>query len=284
MFFQQVLNGVILGGVYALIALGFTMMFGIAKIGNFAHGSVIMWGAYLTLAFVTMGLNFFLAMFLSMILLGVFGLVVQKIVFEPVLKRDLIYTFLVSIGLMFFLNNLSIAVFGANTQNISFPVHGVLLIGNVSVSYQRIIVLLITVCLILALQLFLHRSRMGRAIRAASQDIVGARAVGINLKKVNMIIFVISCALASVAGALYGSMFSVEPNMGFQPLIKAFAIVVLGGVGSIWGAVLGALILGVSEAMGQAYLPSAAYAEGFAFIIMIAILLVKPSGLMGEGD
>jgi len=283
MLAQQILNGLVLSGLYALIALGFTMMFGIAGIGNFAHGSVLMWGAYVVVVAVGMKLNFFLAVALSAVLLGVFGFASERIVFEPLLKRPLLHSLLASVGLMFILNNLVLALFGGMTWNIPSPVSGALSVGGLILSWQRVMALAITACLILALHLFLQYTRIGRAIRAYAQDKEGALVVGVNPREVNAAIFVVSASLAAVAGALYGSMFSVEPTMGFLPMIKAFSMVVVGGLGSVAGAVLGAFIIGMGESLGQAYLPSAAYAQGFAFLIMIIILLVRPSGIL-EGD
>ena len=284
MLLQQLLNGVVLSGMYALIALGFTMMFGIAGIGNFAHGAVLMWAAYLVTVAVAMQLNFFLAVVLVAVVVGFFGLVSERVVFEPVLKRPMAHTFLVSVGLMFVLNNLILVVFGAQVKSIPSPVSGVVQAAGLILSWQRIMVLAITILLILALYLFLQYTRIGRAIRAVSQDVDGALVVGVNLRQVNGAIFLISAALAGVSGALYGSMFGVEPNMGFLPLIKAFAIVVVGGLGSVPGAVVGALVIGLSEALAVAYLPSGAYAQAFGFVFMIVILLVRPSGLLGQRD
>jgi len=281
---QQLVNGIVLGGIYALVALGFTLIFGVSRIGNFAHADIAMLGAYTALILTfEFRINYFLALLLSMLIIGVLGAIIERVAFRPILSRSMTSTFLVGIGLMNILRNSAIVLFGSDTHAISPPISGNLVIGDVSVSYMRIIALVITSVLIFTLYCILRYTSIGRAIRALAQDRDGAQVVGIDANRVNSFIFIVSCALAAAAGTIMGTLFSVEPMMGASPQLKTFTIVVFGGMGSTLGAALGGVILGVTEALVIGYI-SAAYADVFGFAIMITVLLVKPSGLFGRAE
>lgn len=285
MLLQQIINGVFLGGIYALIALGFTLIFGVSRIGNFAHADIAMLGAYVALILTfELGMNYFLALLLSMCIIGMLGVIIERVAFRPILSGGSITsTFLVGIGLMHIIRNSAIVIFGSDTHAIRSPIPGNLVIGTISVSYMRLTALVITAVLIIGLFCILRFTSIGRAIRALAQDRDGARVVGIDNNRVNMFIFFISCALAAAAGTIMGTLFSVEPMMGVSPQLKVFTIVIFGGMGSTLGAALGGIILGLTEAMTIAYV-SAAYADVVGFAILIAVLLIRPWGLFGRPD
>ncbi len=278
----QLVNGLVLGGIYALMALGFTMIFGISKIGNFAYGELMMLGAYITLVTsMYLNLNIFFALIISMVIMFGFGMLMEQALFQHVRNMPMINTFLVSIGLMYILRNVAELIFGTYPFSMDATFEGVLEIGNLIISYERIFAMSITVVLILFLYIVLYKTKIGKAVRSYSQDPYAAKIVGINVKQINFFIFGVSSLLAAGAGSVLGMLFSVNPEMGFLPLLKAFAIVVIGGMGSLGGAIIGGLILGQTEVLGATYI-SSLYQDVFAFGLMILILLIKPSGLFGE--
>lgn len=280
----QIVNGLVLGGIYALIALGFTMIFGISKIGNFAYGELIMLGAYVSLIGITsLQMNFFVAVLFSMIVMFGFGILTERLVFRPVRGMSIVNTFLVSIGLMYMLRNLAEIIWGTYPKSMNVSIEGVLKIGEITISYQRIVALLITLILIILLYVVLYKTKIGKAVRAYSQNSYGAEIVGVHVNQINMFVFGSSALLAAAAGSILGMIFSVNPEMGFLPLLKAFAIVVIGGMGSLGGAVLGGIVLGLIEVLGITYI-SSMYQDLFAFGLMILILLIKPHGLFGEAE
>lgn len=277
----QLMNGLVLGGIYSLMALGFTMIFGISKVGNFAYGDMMMIGAYVTLVGVmTLHLNFFVSLILSMIIMFFIGIITERVVFRPVRGMPIVNTFLVSIGLMYVLRNLAELIWGTYPQTMNVSINGVFKFGQVIVSYQRVVALLITAVLIILLYIVLYKTKIGKAVRAYSQNQYGAEIVGIHVKQINMFIFGSSALMAAVAGSILGMLFSVNPEMGFLPLLKAFAIVIIGGMGSLGGAIIGGVVLGLVEVMGVTYI-SSLYQDLFAFGLMIIILLIKPNGLFG---
>lgn len=278
----QLINGLVLGGIYSLMALGFTMIFGISKVGNFAYGEMMMLGAYVSLiGIMSFHLNFFVALIFSMIIMFGIGILTERVVFRPVRGMSIINTFLVSIGLMYVLRNLAEIIWGTYPKSMNVSIEGVLNVGQITVSYQRIVALLITVVLIGLLYVVLYKTRIGKAVRAYSQNPYGAEIVGIHVNQINMFVFGSSALLAAAAGSILGMLFSVNPEMGFLPLLKAFAIVVIGGMGSLGGAILGGVVLGLVEVLGITYI-SSLYQDLFAFGLMIIILLIKPNGLFGE--
>ncbi|HTX54025.1 MAG TPA: branched-chain amino acid ABC transporter permease [Candidatus Baltobacteraceae bacterium] len=285
MFLQQLVNGLVLGGAYALIAVGMTMIFGIMNISNFAHGTIYMLGAYAVYFLSTVFKQpFFLAVALAMFVVGLVGIAIERIVFRPVYGGPVLNDLLIALGLSFVLENGALLLWGSQTKSVRAPfTDTVIRFAGVSVTLQRLVVLFASVILIGALYIFLNRTRYGKAIVATAQNPKGAALVGIDLDRVYMGTFAISSALAAAAGALLAPLFYVFPTMGNMPLLKAFVVVVLGGMGNVQGAVVGGFLVGVAESLGGAYI-SSDYKNVFSFIILISVLLVRPQGLFGRSE
>jgi branched-chain amino acid transport system permease protein len=284
-FFQQFVNGLILGGAYALISVGMTMIFGIMNISNFAHGTIYMLGGYCVYFFsMAFGAPFFLAVALSILAVGLAGIAMERIVFKPVYGGPVLNDLLISLGLAVFLENGALLLWGSTSLSVKTPYTDVIIrIFSASVTLQRIIVLVASIVLIGALYGFLNSTRFGKAIVATSQNPRGAALVGVDLSSVYMATMAISSGLAAAAGALLAPIFYVFPTMGSTPLLKAFVIVVLGGMGNVQGAVVGGFLVGIAESLGGAYI-SSAYKNVFAFIILIGVLLIRPQGLFGKSE
>jgi len=282
-FIQQLANGLIVGSAYALIAVGLTMSFGIMNFSNFAHGTIYMLGGYAMYFFsMFFGLPFFLSVALSMLTIGLLGIVIDRVVFKQVYGGPHLLDILISLGLLIFLENLALILWGSETLAVKAPYNDIVLsLFSASFTLQRLIVLVASLILIAALYLFLNHSKMGKAIVATSQNSRGASLVGIDLTKVYMLTFAISSALAAAGGALLSPLFYVFPTMGSMPLIKAFVVVVLGGMGNVQGAVVGGFIVGIVESLGGGYI-SSDYKNAFPFIILIGVLLIRPQGIFGR--
>lgn len=279
---QALINGLVSGSIYALMAVGFTLVFGIMHVINLAHGELYMLGAFSTFFMVSVyHINFFVALFATLIIIGAFGFIIEKLIFKPLRGASLLNTLLASIGLSIFISNLVLKVFGSEMRNIPFPYAGqsVSFLGT-SISVHRIVVLLLTAALVILLGWMIKYTRIGKALRATAQDTDAAALMGVNINFIYGIIFAISAGLAAVAGGLIGSLYVVEPSMGLLPGMKSFIIVILGGMGSVVGALVGALIFGYAETFTTLFLESS-YQELVGFIILILVLLFKPSGLFG---
>lgn len=281
---QQILNGVIIGSVYCLIAVGLTMIFGVMKISNFAHGDFSMLGAYVgiyTTAALSGWFGWIGSLVVAAVAVGVLGWVVERLMFRRVLRTSELDVIMLSIGMFIFLENGAKLAFSATPQMIADPFDGrILHLGPFSTSAIRFATLVFAILSIVLLQLFLSRSRMGVAIRATAQNSNAARLMGVNIDAIYALTFVIGSALAGVGGVLYGTIFAVFPLMGALPTLKAFAIIIMGGMGSIRGAIVAGMILGVSETLGGAYV-SMDYKNAIGFLIVIVVLLVIPQGLFG---
>jgi branched-chain amino acid transport system permease protein len=282
-FWQQLANGLIIGSAYALISIGLTMSFGIMHFSNFAHGTIFMVGAYFMYFFcMHLGLPFFLSVALSMLSVGLFGIVIDRFVFRPAYGGHHLLDVLMSLGLFIFLENAVLRLVGSATLSVRAPYTDVVLsILSISVTLQRIIVLGASLILIAALYFFLNFTRMGKGIVATAQNPRGALLVGVDSSKVYMLTFAISSALAAAGGALLAPIFYVYPTMGNMPVITAFVVVVLGGMGNVQGAVVGAFIVGIVETLGGAYI-SSDYKNVFGFIILVGVLLIRPQGIFGR--
>jgi len=284
-FLQQLINGVILGGAYALISIGMTMIFGIMNISNFAHGTLYMLGGYCIYFLSTVyGQPFFVAVAGSMFIVGLIGIAIERIVFRPVYDGPVLNDLLIALGLTFFLENGALLLWGSQTKSVRTPYTDIVVhFFSVSVTLQRLIVLAASLVLIAALYVFLNFTRFGKAVVATSQNPRGASLVGIDLTKVYMLTFAISSGLAASAGALLAPIFYVFPTMGSAPLLKAFVVVVLGGMGNVQGAIAGGFLVGIAESLGGAYI-SSDYKNVFSFIILISVLLIRPRGLFGKSQ
>ena len=273
---QTLLDGLMVGGLYATVAIGITLVFGIMGILNFAHGQMLMLGAYTAFFVVSAGLGFWPALLIAM---GALGLLLERIVFRFTLT-DHMQGLTASLGLIMVIENLAAAAFTPDHRTFEPPLPGSFQLGPLTLSSQRMLVLALVVVLVVACYLFLQKTRIGKAIRAMGQNRTGAALVGIQTSQVTAVVFVLGSAMAGAAGVLYGSLFAITPYMAAAPLMKGFILTVLGGLGSVPGAVLAGFLLGVAESLGSRYL-SASFRDGYGFILMIIALLYFPRGLFG---
>jgi len=287
LFLQQVANGLIIGSIYCLMAVGLTMIFGVMKISNFAHGEFLMLGSYFaifTTLYLTGWVGWISAMFFAAIGVGLIGYLIEKFLFRPLVLRDLeIDILMLSIGLSIFIANVAHVLFGSSPRMLIDPFKS----QNIhlfffSTSLIRIFSFFLSVLAIVVLQVFLTKTKTGTAIRATSQNRNASMLMGIDTSLIFALTFVIGSAFAGLSGVLYGTILTISPTMGGLPTLKAFAITIMGGMGSIKGAIYGGLILGVAETLGGNYI-SMDYKNAIGFIIIIVILLFLPEGLFGKG-
>ena len=286
-FLSFLINGISLGSVYAIIALGYTMVYGIAKMLNFAHGDVIMIGAYVVFTSMTsFNVNPILSIIIAMIVCTVLGMVIERVAYKPLRNASSNLAVLITaIGVSYLLQNVALLVFGADTKSFSSVVQLpplVLAGGALTIQGTTIVTIAANIIIMIALMLFVNRSKAGRAMQAVSEDRGAAELMGINVNGTIALTFAIGSALAAIAGALLCSAYSnLTPYTGAMPGIKAFVAAVFGGIGSIPGAMIGGLLLGVIENLSRAYI-SSEIADAIVFAVLIVVLLVKPTGLFGK--
>ena len=283
---QQVVNGVTIGVVYALIAIGLTLVFGILGVINFAHGDFYMIGAFLTYTLtVRLGLEYFLALALTIAGGAAVGLLAERLAVRPLKGRHMFTVVLSTLGLSIFLQNGALLLWGPDPREIELAWGSrPLLIGGVVITVLRLAVLGTAAALIVALTWFIRRTTWGMAMRAVAANRGAAALMGIPVDRVYAITFAVGSGLAAVAGGLLGAMFTIEPTMGEWAVVKAFSVVIMGGMGSVPGAVLGGMILGVAESLGAGFLPGGtSYKDGIGYAILILVLLYRPQGLFGRG-
>ncbi|MCG2791819.1 MAG: branched-chain amino acid ABC transporter permease [Actinomycetia bacterium] len=283
MFFQQIANGLILGSQYTLIALGLTMIYGILGIINFAHGELFMIGAFVgyTLTIVY-NLNFFLALLLSMFIMAVIGIVIEMVFIKPLRNLPVTSTIIGTIGVSIFLLNGAILIFGPDPKRFLTPyVNKAVNIAGVAITQQRLFVFFISIILIVLLGQFIKKTKLGKAMRATSQNYEAANLMGIDIDYIAKITLVIGSALAGAAGTLIGPIFLVYPQMSIPAITKAFVVVILGGLGNVEGAIFSGFILGITESLTAGYF-SSYYKDIVAFLMLILILLFKPEGIFGK--
>ena len=278
---QALANGVMLGMVYVLVALGLTLVFSIMEVINFAHGEFYMLGGFTAYyLFARLEVNYLATLAASVVLVGTLGVVIERLIFRP-FRGNLLGAFIVSLGLVWILQSGAIIAFGVLEKSVPSAFRGVLKILGVYFSVERLVVTLIALVMVLALYLFIQFTREGRAMRAVAQDGDAAALQGINVQRISSLAFALGAALAAAAGVLIGPIFFVSPFMGGLPILKAFIIIILGGMGSIPGALLGGLILGMAEGVGSIFL-TAPGVNLLGFLIVIAVLLLRPRGLLGH--
>ena len=284
MLLQQFINGLNMGSIYALIALGYTMVYGIAKMLNFAHGDVIMVGGYVVmLSLQAFGANPVLAASISIIACAAMGMLIEKIAYKPLRKASPLAVLITAIGVSYFLQSLSLLLFGSNAQQVpNFINLGEVNLGGIRISGNTILTLAVTTVLMIALVLFINKTKTGKAMLAVSEDKGAAELMGVNVNRTISVTFAIGSGLAAVASILYLASFNsyVDPYMGQLPGIKAFVAAVLGGIGSITGAMLGGIILGIIETFAKVY--ASQITDAIVFSVLIIVLLVKPTGLLGK--
>jgi branched-chain amino acid transport system permease protein len=284
-FFQHCLNAMMLGGTYALLGIGLTLIFGIMKVVNFTHGELYAFGAYCMYALVaTLGVNFFLALVLAVALGVVLGAAIEMLLLSRLRGADIDTTMLVMIGAWIALQNTEQLVWSGVAQSIANPFPAApLVVGSVSVSWLRVFVFAVAVGLIAATYMLVNRTKLGKAMRATFQDRDTAALMGIRIDRIHTATFALGSGLAAAAGALLGPVFVVQPTMGDLAAAKAFAIVILGGLGSVPGATIGGFILAFAEEFGSSYV-SSGYRDAMGFVLIILILLFKPTGLFAQKE
>jgi len=289
LFLQQLVNGLIIGGIYAMIAVGYTMIYGVIQLINFAHGEIYMLGAFFAVTFISfLGLPFFAAFLLSMICCAICGMFLDVLAYRPLRESPRLAALITAIGMSIFLQNLAMIIWGSRQK--PFP-HGsvpayfdqtAVTFGGVNLSWFHIFIFLFTLVMMLGLHLTIKKTRWGKAMRAVAQNQTMAALVGINVNRVITYTFALAGALGGAAGILVGAYYnSLYPTMGYVAGVKAFAAAVLGGIGSVPGAMVGGVILGVAEALGAGYL-SSLYRDGISYAVMIIVIILIPAGLFGK--
>ena len=283
-FISYLINGISLGSVYAIIALGYTMVYGIIKLINFAHGDIYMVGAYVGFYAVTMTkMSIIPALIISMVVTGLLGILVEKIAYKPLRKAPRISLLITAIGVSFFLEYTSMYFVSPTPRTFPNVIDSLSLnIGSFVINGQQLLIFIITVILMVLLTYIVQKTKMGKAMRAVSFDTETAQLMGINADRVISFTFGIGSALAAAGGVLVGVYYnSIDPLMGIMPGLKAFVAAVLGGIGSIPGAMTGGIVLGVIEALVSGFI-SSTFRDAAAFAILILVLLFKPSGIFGK--
>ncbi|MBQ9989866.1 MAG: branched-chain amino acid ABC transporter permease [Lachnospiraceae bacterium] len=284
-FFTFLINGISLGSIYAIIALGYTMVYGIAKMLNFAHGDVIMVGSYMVfLSMGSLGLPPVLAVLLAVVVCTVLGITIEKIAYKPLRKASPLAVLITAIGVSYFLQNAALLFFGANTKMftsvISLPAIS-LAEGQINITGETQVTIIVCIIIMIGLSLFIKKTKAGQAMLAVSEDKGAAELMGVNVNGTISLTFAIGSALAAVAGVLLCSTYpTLNPYTGSMPGIKAFTAAVFGGIGSIPGAFVGGILLGIIENLSKAYI-SSQLSDAIVFSVLIIVLLVKPTGILG---
>ena len=280
---QLIVNGIVLGSIIALAAIGLTMVYGVLNFANFSHADFMALGAYIAFVLnVALGLNIILSFFIAIAIAGALGMLLDFLVWKPMRRKnaDLVSLVIVSIGLSLIVRNAIIFIWGGSTQNFDLPVQkGIGMLG-VTITHNQLIGLGTAILFMVLVHFFLKNTKMGKAMRAISDDINLARISGIDSDKVIMWMWFIGIGLAAVAGILYGLETTIRPNMGWFLILPMFAAVILGGIGNPYGAMVGGMIIGLSQELSMLILPSE-YKMGVSLGIMILVLLFKPKGLFG---
>lgn len=283
-FIEQLINGLNLGSIYALIALGYTMVYGIAKMLNFAHGDIIMVGAYtLSVSASMLGLSPIVSVALSMVVCTLLGVTIEKIAYKPLRTASPLTVLITAIGVSYFLQSVALLIFGSKQQKVQSVINiDKVNLGGIELTGESIVTLCVTIVIMIALVCFIKFTKTGKAMLAVSEDKGAAELMGVNVNNTISITFAIGSLLASIAGVLLVSSYGfVGPYTGAMPGIKAFVAAVLGGIGSIPGAMLGGILLGIIESMSKAYI-STQLSDAIVFGVLIVVLLVKPTGLLGK--
>ena len=280
---STILDGLSLGAIYALIALGYTMVYGIAKMLNFAHGDIIMVGAYAILVTLNANGHPFLAVIAAVLVCMILGIIIEKVAYKPLRGASPLAVLITAIGVSYLLQSVAQLIFGSKSQAVTITTAKMVKIASAEFNLNTILTLVVGAIIMIVLTLFIKFTRTGRAMQAVSEDRGAAQLMGVNVNKIIMITFAIGSALAACAGVFYLMQIpSVSPTLGSMPGIKAFAAAVIGGIGSIPGAMLGGVLLGVVEKLALSVPALAPYANAIVFALLIIILLVRPIGLLGK--
>lgn len=289
MFEQQLFNGLTLGLIYALIAVGYTMVYGVIELINFAHGEVYMFGAFLCVTLINaLGVPLFPAIALSMAACALMGMTIDKVAYKPLRKAPRLAALITAIGVSIFLQNIAMIIW--DSRPVPFPRASVpaafgetaLTLGSVNVTGLQLFIYAVTIAMMIGLTLIINKTRIGTAMRALAQNPVSAALMGINVNRVIAFTFALGSSLGGLAGILVAMYYStLSATMGYNAGVKAFAAAVLGGIGSVPGAMLGGVVLGIAETLGAGYV-SSQYRDGLGYAVMIAVILLRPSGILGK--
>ena len=282
MLFQQVLNGLTNGSLYALMAVGVTMVYKSLGMLNFAHGDVMMVGTFITLTFTQMGIPFYAAIVLGIASAAILGFLLERIILRKVKFSSFVNLLIATVGVSYVLRNTAMVIWGTSPQLFPsmFPAQ-LIRIGNFTITPQSIGIILISLALITGLHMFFTKVKVGKCMQLANSDPEGAAMMGVNVTYMRFLTFGISAGLAAIAGIMIAPLTYARVDMSATIGMKAFAAAILGGIGNLWGALLGGVILGIVEALGSAYI-STAYRDAFSFIILFIVLFVKPTGLLNK--
>ena len=283
-FVQTLISGLSLGSIYALIALGYTMVYGIAKMLNFAHGDIIMVGAYAGIVAVfSLGMPPAIAIVISIVVCSLLGMLIERLAYKPLRQAAPLAVLITAIGVSYLLQNVALLFFGSEQK--AFPTLfqiPTIYLGEVMIDGITLVTLAVTAAIMIGLTLFINKTKMGKAMRAVSEDKEAAGLMGISTNRTITITFAIGSALAAVASIFYGATYIyIKPTTGAMPGIKAFTAAVFGGIGSIPGAMLGGIVLGLIEQFSKAYI-STLWADAIVFAVLVVVLVVKPTGLLGK--
>ncbi len=280
---QALLYGLAYGCIYILLATGLNIIFGVMKLVNFAHGQLLMIGAYIAFTVATtLGLNAYFAMLVAMGIVAMIGVGVERLTFRKVLGTDKLNEIFVSLGLIYVFENTADLLWGNTPKQIPSPLQGMQLsLGGINIRYDILLAILIVSIILVALFLLLKKTKIGLAMRATSQKSTASKLMGVNTEKIYLITFALGAALAGASGALYGIIFNFSPTIGALPTIKAFAIIIIGGLGSIPGAIIGGLLYGIAENTAVYFL-GGVWRDAVAFALLIIVLVLRPTGIFGE--
>ena len=285
-FLNNLINGISLGSIYAVIALGYTLVYGIAKMLNFAHGDVIMVGGYVIFTCMTIwGLNSWLSIVLAVIACTLLGIVIEKVAYKPLRQATSLAVLITAIGVSYFLQNTALLIFGEKPVNFTSVVNVPsikLFDGQIVISGETSVAIIVSILIVVGLSLFINKTKSGRAMLAVSEDRGAAQLMGVNINRTISLTFAIGSGLAAIAGALLCSAYpTLQNTTGAMPGIKAFVAAVFGGIGSIPGAMIGGILIGVIEILGRAYI-SPQLADAIVFAVLILVLIIKPTGILGK--
>ena len=283
LFMQQLLNGITLGSVYILVAIGLTLVFGILHVPNFAHGALYLVGGYATLmAMNSLGVHYFIAIIISIMCVAGIAVLMERLVFNPLREAPAIHDKIAAIGIMLFFDALIPLIWGNEYHRMLTPFADTVTLFGISTTIQRILVIVVACIVVVLLQLFLKKTMTGASIMAMAQNREGSFLVGINANTVAMMTFAISGALAAIAASIASPINLVFPSMGHLVILKAFVVVIIGGMGSVPGAIIGGMVLGITESLGATYI-SNDYKDMIAFLLLIIIMTIRPKGLFAKG-
>jgi len=286
-FIDAIINGLVLGMAYALIAVGYSLVFGILRLINFAHGSIYAFGAYMVYFFVSLNIRLFPSIVIAVIISGLLALLIDKVTLEPLRKKNsqLISNLITTVGVSFIIQNILSVEYVFGSEKKVFPSLNLfknVQIGNITIQSSQIILLVVAVILLVVMSLIVYKTKIGLAMRATEQNTKAAKLMGVNVNFIISFTFFLGGASAAIAGSLIGGYYQViSPTMGSLIALKAFAAAVVGGIGTLYGSVVGGLVIGVSECLAAQYLGSN-IRDPMAFVILILILVIKPNGLFGK--